>query len=90
MVREWSERRIRPGPELRGSGKGEREGGALSAVHGAGKKAASCRCPHTELRCKNGTRNQQLVRLEMFFLPTNVENTHVDVQFKQYSRRAIL
>lgn len=43
MAREWSERGIRLGPELRGSGGGEREGGALGAVHGAGRKAASLR-----------------------------------------------
>lgn len=60
MVREWSERSIRRGPELRGSGGGEREGGALGAVHGAGKKAASLRCTQTKIRCKRGTINQLL------------------------------
>ena len=43
MVRGWSERGIRRGLELRGSGGGAREGGALGAVHGAGKNAASFR-----------------------------------------------
>ena len=43
MVRGWWERGIRRGVELRGSGGGEREGGALGAVHGAGKNAASFR-----------------------------------------------
>ncbi|KAI4584567.1 hypothetical protein MJG53_007846 [Ovis ammon polii x Ovis aries] len=42
-VRGWSEIGIRRGLELRGSGGGEREGGPLGAVHGAGKNAASFR-----------------------------------------------
>lgn len=42
-MRGWSEIGIRRGLELRGSGGGEREGGPLGAVHGAGKNAASFR-----------------------------------------------
>lgn len=69
MVREWSERGIKRGPELRGSGGGEREGGALGAVHGAGKNAASFRCTQSEFRCKRGKKNRELLRLGIFLSP---------------------
>lgn len=63
MVEENDQARAR----LRGSGGGKREGGALSAVHGAGKNSASFHCTQTELRCKEGEEKPTIHAAENFF-----------------------
>lgn len=75
---------------LRGFWRRGEEGGALNAVHGAGKNAASFHCNQTSGVDWGGGERNQLLRLRILFLPANVENTHVDVRFKLYSWRVLL